>query len=288
MPPTVPKPIAWVTGAAGLIGHYLISVAATPEATYAVRGLTRQKINLTDFTATKALFQKDKPSLIIHCAALTKTADCQANPKLARRVNVDATVFLAELAREIGFIFFSTDLVFDGKTGNYSEQARVNPLSVYAETKVAAENAVLSNPRHTVIRTSLNGGISLTSDRGFNELIRQAWGRKQPTRLFVDEYRSPIAAEVTARTVWALANQRAEGVFHVAGRERLSRFEIGTLLAARWPELEPRIEAETLKEYQGAPRAPDTSLNCSKAQALLSFQLPGLSEWLAAHPEEKF
>jgi len=288
MPQRAPKPIAWVTGAAGLIGNYLVRPTVARDARYVVRGLTREEIDLTNFSSVKALFEKEKPSLIIHCAALTKTAECEKNPRLASKLNVDVTVVLAELAANIPFIFFSTDLVFNGKAGNYKESAPVNPLSVYAETKVTAEAAVLANPRHTVIRTSLNGGTSLTGDRGFNELIRHAWQRKEITRLFMDEFRAPIPVEATARAVWELANKKVAGLFHVAGSERLSRLEIGKLLAARWPELNPKIEAEPLKEYQGAPRAPDTSLDCSKAQALLSFQLPGLTDWLVTHSEEKF
>ncbi|MGH7969743.1 MAG: SDR family NAD(P)-dependent oxidoreductase, partial [Limisphaerales bacterium] len=81
--------------------------------------------------------------------------------------------------------------------------------------------------------------------------------------------------------VWELTAKSATGLFHVAGAERLSRWDIGRLYAARWPELKPQIEAASLKEYHGAPRAPDTSLNCAKAQAKLSFSLPKLSEWLS-------
>ena len=107
-------------------------------------------------------------------------------------------------------------------------------------------------------------------------------------RLFTDEYRSPIAAEVTARAIWELAALKRPGLYHVAGSERLSRWQIGQLLAARWPQLNPRITLGSLKEYKGAPRAPDTSLNCAKAQKLLAFRLPGLAEWLSAHPDEPF
>jgi dTDP-4-dehydrorhamnose reductase len=288
MPQPDPQPVAWVTGAAGLIGNYLVRSVAARDYGYVARGLTRQEIDLTNCTAVKTLFEKEQPSLIIHCAAMTKTAECQKNPELAFKLNVDVTAFLSELAANLPFIFFSTDLVFDGKAGNYKESATVNALGVYAETKLAAEAAVLTNPRHTVIRTSLNGGTSLTGDRGFNELIRHAWRQKETTRLFMDEFRSPIPAEVTARAVWELAEKKVVGLFHLSGSQRLSRLEIGRLLAARWPELNPKIKAETLKEYQGAPRAPDTSLDCSKAQALLSFPLPGLTDWLAAHPQEKF
>ena len=74
----------------------------------------------------------------------------------------------------------------------------------------------------------------------------------------------------------------------MAGSERLSRWQIGQLLAARWPQLKPKIEPGSLKEYTGAPRAPDTSLNCAQAQELLSFPLPGLTEWLNTNPDTVF
>ena len=168
------------------------------------------------------------------------------------------------------------------------ETAPVNPLSVYAETKVAAEEIVLANPRHTVFRLSLNGGVSPTGDRGLNEQMRRAWRAGQTLRLFTDEFRCPMPAEVTARAIWELSACCKPGLYHLAGSERLSRWQIGQLLAARWPELNPRIEPASVKGYPGAPRAADTSLNCAKAQKLLSFSLPGLTDWLAAHSDEAF
>ncbi len=250
--------------------------------------LTRERLDLTDSPAVEAEFRRQNPQLVIHCAALSRSPECEANPDLARRLNVEVTALLAKLAAEIPFVFLSTDLVFDGRTGHYEESAATNPLGVYAETKVAAEQIVLANPRHTVIRTSLNGGTSPTGDRGFNEQMRRAWRAGRTLSLFVDEFRSPIPAEVTARAIWELAALNQAGLYHVAGSERLSRWQVGQLLAARWPVLKPKIEPGSLKEYAGAPRAPDTSLNCAKAQEQLSFSLPGLTEWLAAHPDEAF
>ena len=278
----------WVTGAAGLIGNYLVRTAPrlVPDAN--VVALTRQLLELTDAAAVAAEFRRQKPQLVIHCAALSRSPDCEASPALARRVNVQVTALLAQLAAEIQFVLLSTDLVFDGRAGHYRESAATNPLGVYAETKVAAEQMVLSNPGHMVIRTSLNGGNSPAGDRGFNEQMRRAWQAGQAVRLFTDEFRSPIPAEVTARAIWELARQNQTGLYHVAGSERLSRWQIGQLLAARWPELGPKIVPGSLKDYEGAPRAPDTSLNCAKAQQLLSFRLPGLTEWLDTHPTEVF
>jgi dTDP-4-dehydrorhamnose reductase len=278
----------WITGGGGLIGNYLLRTAPSfvPNAT--VLGLTRAELDLTDAAAVRQQFERQQPQLLLHCAALSRSPECQANPALAHKLNVEVTARLADLAAAIPFVFFSSDLVFDGRAGYYDESAPVNPLSVYAETKVAAERIVLANPAHTVIRTSLNGGASPTGDRGFNEQMRRAWQAGQTLRLFTDEFRSPIHAEATARAVWELVARNKTGLYHVAGSQRLSRVQIGQLLAARWPELNPRIESASLKDYSGAPRPPDTSLNCAKAQTLLSAPLPGLTQWLADHPQDEF
>jgi len=251
-------------------------------------GLTRDQFDLTDFAAMRAAFQQQQPRLVIHCAALSRSPACQSNPAQARTINVEVTARLAELAADIPFFFFSTDLVFDGRQGDYDEAAPLNPLSVYAETKAAAERIVLMNPGHTVVRTSLNGGVSPTGDRGFNEDMRRAWAAGRELTLFTDEYRCPLPAAVTARAVWELVVRNEPGLFHLAGSERLSRWRIGQLLAARWPQLRPRLRPGSLRDYHGAPRAPDTSLNSDKIQRRLSFKLPGLTEWLAARPAEVF
>jgi dTDP-4-dehydrorhamnose reductase len=280
--------IAWITGAGGLIGNCLVNTAAQLAPDWRVQGLKRTQLDLLDFAAVRRAFREERPQLIIHCAAMSRSPDCQTNPELARRINVEATAVLAELAEDISLVLFSSDLVFDGRAGNYDEAAAVNPLSVYAETKVAAERIVLANSRHTVIRTALNGGTSPTGDRGFNEQMRLAWQAGRTLKLFTDEFRSPLPAVVTARATWELVNKSQTGLFHVAGSERLSRFRIGQLIAARRPQLQPKFEVASSKDYSGAPRPLDSSLNCAKAQKLLSFPLPGLSDWLATHHDEPF
>jgi dTDP-4-dehydrorhamnose reductase len=155
-----PEQPIWITGANGLIGNYLVQSAPTHAPGQKIIGLKRDQFDLTDFPAVRRAFREQNPRLIIHCAAMSKSLLCQSNPALARKVNVDVTALLAELAAEIPFLFFSSDLVFDGRAGNYVESAPVNPLSIYGETKVAAEKIVLANPRYTVIRTSLNAGVS--------------------------------------------------------------------------------------------------------------------------------
>ena len=255
-------------------------LASAGACEWRARPLLRSDLDLTRTEAVRRLFCEEKPELIVHCAALSRSTDCQANPALARKVNFEATVLLSELAEDIPFVFFSTDLVFDGRKGNYDESAPVNPLSVYAETKVAAENAVLVNPGHTVVRTSLNAGPSPAGDRGFDEQLLRAWQSGQSVRLYTDEFRSPIAAEATAGAVWELIAKDQPGLYHLAGAEKLSRWQIGQLLAASRPDVEARFEPASIQEYKGAPRAPDTSLDCSKLHKLFARGLPRWSEWL--------
>ena len=306
---------AWITGAGGLIGNYLVQTAPRfaphwqligiirdgnmpshpsvgrdpgPASLTSPSGVCHRLLDLADFQVVRAGFKEDRPQLIIHCAALSRSPACQENPSLAWNLNVEVTAHLAELAADIPLIFFSSDLVFDGRQGHYDESAQPDPLSVYAESKVAAEQIVLKNPKHTVVRISLNGGTSPTGDRGFNEEMRRAWQAGRRLNLFTDEYRCPLAAVVTARAIWELAAQNKPGLYHLAGSERLSRWQIGQLIAARWPQLNPRVEPSSRNDYVGPPRPADTSLNCAKVQRLLSFPLPGLSEWLKANPDEPF
>jgi dTDP-4-dehydrorhamnose reductase len=282
------KPLAWITGANGLIGNYLVQTAPRFAPRWRVCVLTRDQLDLLDFDAVRRAFCDDQPQLIVHCAAVSTVAAAQSNPDLARRVNVDVTALLAGLAADIPFVFFSSDLVFDGRKGNYSEADAVNPIHVYGETKAAAEEIILRNPRHTVVRLSLNGGVSRAGNRGFNEELRLAWQAGRGMNLFTDEFRCPIFAGETARAVWELVNQNRAGLFHVAGAEKLSRWQIGQLLAARWPQLNPKITPGLAKNFSGPPRALDTSLNISKVQKVLSMPLPGFGEWLAANPNEPF
>ncbi len=280
--------LAWVTGANGLIGNYFVKTAPQFAPQWQARGLTRAQFDLLDFQAIEREFKKDRPASIIHCAAIPTVAGALADPGLARRINVDATRFLVELAAETKFVFLSTDFVFDGRKGNYRETDPVNPISLYGETKVAAEQIVLTHPRSIILRTSINCGTSKSGLRSFNEALRHDLQSRDRMKLFTDEFRSPIFAGETARAGWELAAKDCAGIFHAAGAERLSRWQMGQLLALRSPELKSRMEPGSIKDFIGPPRTPDTSLDISRIQKILPRPLPGLTEWLAANPDEPF
>jgi dTDP-4-dehydrorhamnose reductase len=276
------KPVAWITGAGGLVGSYLVRTASRWAPDWDVRGLTRQDVDLTDEPAVRRLWREHQPAAVIHCAAISRPAVCEQDPDLATKINVSATALLASLASDVPLLFFSSDQVFDGRQGWYVETDRINPINRYGETKAAAEEIVLSNPRHTVIRLALTAGTSSTGDRSFVEDMRRSAARDQRLTLFTDEFRSPVPAGVVARAIWELIAQQPSGLYHLGGAERLSRMEIGEALATWYPELGSRLQPGSVAAYHGPPRPPDLSMRCEKLQRLLSFPIPGFRSWLTS------
>ena len=248
-----------------------------------VRGLTRADVDLANPRAVDELFEQERPGLIVHCAALSRTGACQADPAQAFRQNVEVPLGLLERLSAGRFVFFSSDLVFDGLHGGYVETDPPHPVNVYGQTKWKTEQTVLSRPNALVIRTSLNYGHSLTGDRAFNEEMVNTWKSGRPVQAFVDEYRCPIAASETARWTWDLIRSGQSGVIHLAGAERLSRWQIATEIARHYPALNPRIIPVTLGEHVGPPRAPDVSLNCEQLSGCLGRPLPAFRPWLAGN-----
>jgi dTDP-4-dehydrorhamnose reductase len=274
-------PRAIITGAAGLIGQYFVNTAPRWAPGWEVQGLSRAELELTETSKVEARIHALKADLFIHCAALSRTKACEEDPDQARRVNVEITAHLAQLSKDIPFIFLSSGEVFDGKTGWYSEVDEPNPINVYGQTKLEAEQAVLQNPRHTVVRIVLTAGTSETGDRSFVEdMCRTAKAGKDVT-LYADEFRCPLPAGVIARAIWELVDRKQPGLYHLGGSERLSRWEIGETLLPWCPELKGHLMKGSVRNHIGSPRPSDLSLRCDKIQRLLSFHIPGFREWLA-------
>lgn len=274
------KPCVIVTGAAGLIGQYLIKNAGRWVPGWEVYGLSRAELDLTDHAAVEQAWQRFNPSAVIHCAAISRTKDCEQEPQRARRVNVDATAHLAALSKDIPFLFLSSGEVFDGQHGWYREDDKPAPINVYGHTKLEAEQRVLLNPRHTVVRIVLTAGTSQQGDRSFVEEMCRAARNGQRVTLYGDEFRCPLPAGAIARALWELLTKDVPGLYHLGGRERLSRWEIGQALAPWYPELQGSLVEASSRSHVGAPRPADLSLTCDKIQSLLSFPLLGFRRWL--------
>jgi dTDP-4-dehydrorhamnose reductase len=176
--------------------------------------------------------------------------------------NVDAAATVAAAASHARLVHLSTDLVFDGARGRYRETDEPAPVNAYGCSKLAAERRVVAaHPQATVVRTSLIYG---RPDGRQERLAREG------TRFFVDERRSPVHVDDLAAAVLELLDLDVPGPLHVAGADDVSRYELALLLGADPTRIE---EAHTTSD-----RAPDVTLDCSRAASTLRTRLRGVYE----------
>jgi dTDP-4-dehydrorhamnose reductase len=262
-----------LTGATGYFGAYLLREAqriADPIAAWSgsqtgeLFGTKLHTIDLCQKNRVADYFRAAGPSLVVHSAAWATISRCFRDPPAARRVNVEGTRLLAELSEQsrARLLFVSTDLVFDGTRGMYDERDAPAPTSVYGQTKVDAEQAVLACPDSVVVRVSLLFGPSLTGRPSFFDQQVAALRNREPCELFQDEWRTPLGLHAAAAAIMRIARSGFRGLVHVGGPERMSRLEMGHRLAA-FLHCDPSILVSTNRPVSGSiePRPRDVSLD---------------------------
>lgn len=267
-----------LTGASGKLGSYLLQhLQSSPHAVVAWSGTQAGKyfdipleaVDLADRSAIENAFKRAKPDAVIHTAARSSVAECLEKPDLAQSVNVHATALLADLAAQQSsrMVHVSTDMVFNGGQGNYSEQAEPAPLSSYGRSKLAAEEPVLVHPSHVVVRVALLFGPTIVGRPAFFDQMQTAVRESQPFRLFHDEWRTPLSLRTAAQHLLAAADDAASGVFHLGGPERMSRLEMGQRLAAHLGLSAECLVSTSLADATAPePRPADLSLDSSRWQ----------------------
>lgn len=268
-----------VTGASGFLGWNLCQLAADHWQVYGtyssrlveIPGTTLLKLDLTDRAQLKALFQDLQPDAVIHLAAQSSPNVCEKQPEESYRVNVTASCEIAGFCAEadIPCVFTSTDLVFDGKQAPYRESDPVSPLSRYGEQKVAAESGMLDRyPKTAVCRMPLMFGLASSHASSFIQPFIQTLRAGQDLRLFTDEFRTPASGKTAAQGL-LLALENVQGLIHLGGKERISRYEFGQLMVDIWELPATGLKACRQQDVKmAAPRPPDVSLDSTKAFAL--------------------
>lgn len=284
-----------ITGASGLLGSALLRTVPTGVQAVAqvrqrrIHGIWRERLaaeetlELNDDAAVKGCFQRHDFSAVIHTAARTNAGDCEEHPDEARRDNVEVTGRLIELCRQAArpLVLVSTDLVFDGQGAPYGEDAARTPLGVYGQTKCDAEDRAGAYIHGVTVRITLLLGRSLAGNRSTDEGLANAQRRGATVSLFHDEYRTPIHNVTAAQTLWELLKRGATGLFHLAGRTRVSRWDLGVALARRLRLPETVLNRTSLKDFTGRPpRPPDCSLKTEKLETYLGRRMPTLEEML--------
>lgn len=268
-----------ITGASGFLGYHLLRLAS---ANWQVYGITHSNAitypnatlincDISNYIEFGNLVDDIEPDAIIHAAAISDTNYCQQHPTEAYSVNVEATANIAGICSDyqIPFVFTSTDLVFDGTKGMYNEEDERNPVSVYGEQKCKAEDEILKlYPLASVYRLPLMFGNPQASAGNYLQKFIAQIKQGEKAALFNDEYRSMCGAQSICKGMLQLF-EHTNGIYHLAGKERLSRYEFGIKAATALGLNEALITSCSQKDVKmAAPRPPDVSLNISKAIAL--------------------
>jgi dTDP-4-dehydrorhamnose reductase len=249
-----------------------------------IPGVKILSIDLTDRDAVDREIDRIMPDAIIHTAAASSPNFCQANPDLSTQINVKASQRLASICAvaQIPFVFTSTDLVFYGDRAPYVETDPVDPINVYGEQKLTAELEILAAyPSANICRMPLMFGMAPPTATSFIQPWLRSLALGENLKLFVDEYRTPVSA-ITAAKGLLLALHQSPGILHLGGRERVSRYQFGLLLAEIFGFDLSLIQPIYQRDLpMAAPRAADVSMNSTKAIDL-GYHLPGLRTELAS------
>ncbi len=172
-------------------------------------------------------------------------------------------------------IFTSSDTVFDGKQGNYSETDAPNPLNVYAETKIKSEQYILENlDSAVIIRPALFYGLSLNGNPSFTQVMLENLKAGKQIYLFTDQFRTPLPVGQLAQAIWELVDSDFSGILHIGGSERISRYDMGKILCQQFNlPLDLIVPIPSHQSSQVAARPRDCSLNISLASNFLKTKL---------------
>jgi dTDP-4-dehydrorhamnose reductase len=289
--------VSWlVTGATGLLGaNAMLDLAEHGGAKGVARTLPSDfvaggfELDLASPDARRGVVERSSARVVLHAAAVSSIEACERDPDFARALNVDAAADLARQAAEVGatFIHISTDAVFDGKVGSYSEDDPTSPTSVYGRTKRDAELAVLdANPTALVARVNFYGW-SPSGTRSLAEYFYRRVSAGQEAPGFRDVVVSTLYVRTLVERLRQLAALSTTGVLHVVNDESTSKFEFGRRLAAEFgydPELvTPSRSSEHLDVARGARLDLDTSRMRTLLGGLTTNQATGMAALVHDH-----
>jgi dTDP-4-dehydrorhamnose reductase len=290
-----------ITGANGLLGQKLVSLYSQTQnrEKYQLiatsRGESRintikdfeyQSLDITQPEEIEAVFSKYKPDAVIHTAAMTQVDDCETAQEDCWLYNTTAVEYLVKACETHNsfFLHLSTDFIFDGEEGPYTEEAKPNPVSYYGESKLAAEEIVMkSQCSWAIARTVLVYGITEAMSRSNIILwVKKSLEDGKTIQVVDDQLRSPTLAEDLAQGCALIVEKEAEGIFNISGKELLTPYEMA-IQTADFFELDKSliVRTDASKFSQTAKRPPRTGFILDKAQKILDYQPHSFKQGIA-------
>lgn len=283
-----------VTGASGFVGGSVLHFAPADWTIHACSrsplatvppNVTHHACDLADVEKTAELVAAVKPDAILHIAAIANIDYSEAHQAEAAAVNTETTGRIARLAADHGarFVFCSTDNVFDGLAGHYSEDALVSPVNFYGRTKVAAEVLVHEALEdHVIARVALVIGMPVMGS-GNSFLIKMEENLREGKAIEIpeNEVRSPVDVITLGKSLLELAASDFRGVLNLAGSTRLNRYDMAKQIARKLGHSEELVVPINSNALEGrAPRPDDVSLDNTLAKEVLKTPMRDLDEAL--------
>jgi dTDP-4-dehydrorhamnose reductase len=240
-------------------------------------------MDITDKVQVREVIDRIQPTVIIHTAAMTNVDMCESAKDDCWKQNVNAVEYLVEAAERNNtfLLHVSTDFIFDGKNGPYKEDAEANPISFYGWSKYAAEKIVInSNIRWAIARTVLVYGIAHDMSRTNIILwVKKSLEDGKNIKVVTDQWRTPTLAEDLAKGCALIAEQEAEGIFNISGKDFLTPYEMA-IMTADYFGLDKSLisQADSTTFTQPAKRPPRTGFDLTKSREVLGYEPVSFTE----------
>jgi dTDP-4-dehydrorhamnose reductase len=286
-----------LTGANGFLGYYLAhqllekgyDVLATGKGECRLPfandpHFTYLSLDFTNPYAVHDAFEKYQPSTVVHAGAMSKPDECELNQWQSYLVNVEGTLHLLSNAAEYKsfFVFVSTDFVFDGEKGMYSETDEPAPVNFYGKTKLEAEDAVREYEYEwAIVRTVLVYGKPISGRSNIITIVKEKLEKGEEYRVVDDQVRTPTYVGDLAAGIIAIIEKRAGGVWHLSGKDVMTPYQMACETAAVLGLDSSLIKRVTAADFsQPAKRPPKTGFVIDKAKTELGYDPLSFAEGL--------
>jgi len=278
-----------VTGGNGLLGSKIVKLAQTKYEcvpTHRTRALhpNSLKLDIASIEEVFRVFKMVKPNVIMHVAAETNVDKCETERNWAWKANVEGTANVAEACAKMNvkLVYVSTDYVFDGKKGLYTEQDRPNPVNYYGLTKLKGEEFVKERCKnHLIARTSVLFGWHPWK-KNFATWAIEALRCENRIDVVDDHFNSPTLADNLAEALLEMVEKDLSGTYHTAGSERISRYEFVLKMAKVFDLDIDFVKSTKMRELKAwvAKRPRDSSLCIDEARKQLKTKFFDVKESL--------
>lgn len=276
-----------VTGSNGLLGQSITSIftresdfdmmlTSAEEKSFLSYGHHYEMLDITKKDDVKRITDYYSPDVIINCAAYTIVDKCETERELSWKINVDGVKNLIIAARrnKSKIIHYSSDYVFDGKNGPYTEESVPNPVSFYGREKLASENALItSDINFAIIRTVVLYGIGVGIKQNFVLWFIDKLRNNEPVNIVTDQISNVTNIDDLAYGTLKIAEKDLRGIYNIAGEDILSRYDFALKICDVFnlnKELVRPVITATLN--QPAPRPLKSGLTTFKMQSELGFK----------------